>query len=86
MIIQNEDGLDMYDRESYEADGSGLMFSIVRCSDDSYTSLESYSILGFCGSDTFILDTSRSENDRKSFKKGLKELQSSFVAVVGDEQ
>lgn len=86
VIIQNEDGLDMYDRESYEADGSGLMFSIVRCSDDSYTSLESYSILGFCGSDTFILDTSRSENDRKSFKKGLKELQSSFVAVVGDEQ
>ena len=86
VIIQNDDGLDMYDKESYEADGSGLMFSIVRCSDDSYTSLESYSILGFCGSDTFILDTSESENDNKSLKKGLRELQISFVAVVGEGQ
>lgn len=84
VIVQNDNGLDMYDKESYEADGSGLMFSIVVYGDDSYTSLDSYSILGFCGSDTFILDTSESEDDSRSLKKGLKELQNSFVAVVGD--
>lgn len=86
IILQDDDRLDMYDKTAYETDRSGLMFSIITYSDDSYTSLDSYSILGFCGSDTFILDTSNVYGDKTGIKKGLRELQESFVAVVGIKQ
>lgn len=72
------------DQEDYESDGSGFLFSISVYEDDSYSSLEDYAILGFCGSETFVLDTSKADKS-KSVKKGLKELQETFVAFAGNE-
>jgi len=60
------------------------MFSISVYGDDSYSSLEDYTVLGFCGSETFVLDTSGAD-ESKSVKKGLKELQETFVAFAGSE-
>jgi len=74
----------VYDQEDYESDGSGFLFSISVYEDDSYSSLEDYAILGFCGSETFVLDTSKAD-ESKSVKKGLKELQETFVAFAGNE-
>lgn len=84
VVLPTEQGLEVYDRDDYENDGSGFMFSISIYEDDSYSSLEHYAVLGFCGSDTFILDTSEA-NGSKSMKKGLKELQETFVAFAGSE-
>lgn len=84
VVLPTEQGLEVYDQDDYEDDGSGFMFSISIYEDDSYSSLEHYAVLGFCGSDTFILDTSEADGS-KSMKKGLKELQETFVAFAGSE-
>lgn len=84
VVLPTEQGLEVYDQEDYESDGSGFLFSISVYEDDSYSSLEDYAILGFCGSETFVLDTSKAD-ESKSVKKGLKELQETFVAFAGNE-
>ena len=84
VVLPTEQGLEVYDQDDYEDDGSGFIFSISIYEDDSYSSLEHYAVLGFCGSDTFILDTSEADKS-KSMKKGLKELQETFVAFAGSE-
>ena len=84
VVLPTEQGLEVYDQDDYEDDGSGFMFSISIYEDDSYSSLEDYAVLGFCGSDIFILDTSEADKS-KSMKKGLKELQETFVAFAGSE-
>lgn len=84
VVLPTEQGLEVYDQDDYERDGSGFMFSISVYGDDSYSSLEDYTVLGFCGSETFVLDTSGAD-ESKSVKKGLKELQETFVAFAGSE-
>ncbi|MBS6517756.1 MAG: hypothetical protein KH353_06155 [Clostridium sp.] len=84
VMLPTESGLEVYDQDDYESDGSGFMFSISAYEDDSYSSLENYAVLGFCGSETFVLNTSGG-SESKSVKKGLKELQETFIAFAGSE-
>lgn len=91
VAISDGTALSLYNRALYEADGSGLLFTIASYEDSSYEELASYSILGFGVDTTYVLvdnyidtfeDTDSAEY--QTCKNSVKSLKKSFVAFINE--
>lgn len=89
VVIQYEGSLEIYNKNDYETDGSGLLFTIAAYEDSDYKDLEGYSILGFCDNMTYVLvnDYTSTYEDSESAeyqacKEAVKTLKKSFVSFI----
>lgn len=89
VLLHNGDSLELYQKAAYEADGTGLLFTIEPYEDSGYLELSDYSIVGFLGSETYVLkhdyintfeDTASAEY--QSCQAAEKILKKSFVTFV----
>lgn len=92
VVVQGENTLELYNKTSYDTDGSGLLFTIVTYDNSDYQDLTDYSILGFCGNSTYILmndyistyqDSASSEY--QACKDAVKTLKKSFVSFIKEQ-
>lgn len=90
IMVQDGNSYKVYEKNSYEKDGNGLLFEILTFEDTHYRDLKGCTILGFSGSKLFILNTHYSE----SYAEGSEEyvrceeivtsLKRSFVSYIKD--
>ena len=89
VMTQNGVSYDIYDRASYEEDGSGLLFSIASLEDMDYQFLEECTILGFYGNRTSVLIPYFHEiyedvesDDFKACQDAFNSIRESFVSYI----
>ncbi|MEG1144562.1 MAG: hypothetical protein RSE05_04230 [Clostridium sp.] len=88
-VIQCGTSLNLYNKCSYDLDGSGLLFTITAYDNSDYQDLAHYTILGFRGNTTYVLDNdyiktykNTASSEYQSCKEAVKTLQKSFVSFV----
>lgn len=89
IVVPVDGAFALYNKTDYEADGSGLLFTIEVFDNSSYEDLTDYSVLGFCGQSTYILIDNyitsypdSSSPEYQSCKEAVKTLKKSFVSFV----
>lgn len=89
VLVPNQNSYEIYEKNAYKADGSGLLFSIDRYEDASLEDLTGCSILGFCGNLTYILvphyEAFLEEGEDAMYlncENAVKSLKKSFVAYI----
>lgn len=89
VLVPDDDSYGIYDKDAYEQDGSGLLFTISCYEDVDYTELEGCSILGFCDSRTYILEPAYEDflvdtdtAEYKACEDASRLLKKSFVSFV----
>ena len=89
LLIPSGNSYEIYEKEAYDSDGSGLLFSIDCYEDTSLQDLAGCSILSFSGNRTYIL-VSHYEELEGEIPEGLyascevaaRTLKKSFVALI----
>lgn len=91
VAVHNGSSLELYNKSDYDADGSGLLFTIVPFEDSSYQDLTNYCVLGFCGNTTYVLKedyhdtyTDTSSSEYQGCKEAVKALTKNFVSFITD--
>lgn len=89
VLVPSEHNYEIYKKEAYEADGSGLLFSIQCYEDASMEELNGCSVLGFCGNRAYVLisayeDLAEDENGEfyNACRKAAATMKKSFVAYI----
>lgn len=92
VLVQNQDSWELYKKASYEENGSGLLFTISVQETNEYQGLSDYTILGFCGNKTYLLErnyTSTLEDsmasEHKSCRQAEKTIKKTFVSFIKDD-
>ena len=91
VIVPDSRSQEIYDKEAYEEDGSGLLFTISCYEDVDYRSLAGCDVLGFCGNKTYILERNYIDffedsdcEESKACDEASRQLKKSFVALVSE--
>ena len=89
VLVPSDNSYEIYEKEAYESDGSGLLFSIDCCEDAPLPELKGCSILGFQGNRAYILvphyeklEEELSDALYASCETAAKTLKKSFVALI----
>lgn len=93
VMIPGDRSSEIYDKETFEEDGSGLLFTISCYEDVDYRSLAGCDVLSFCGNKTYILERNYTElfedpasDDSKACDEATKQIKKSFVALVNEAE
>ena len=92
VLVPYEDGCDIYDRAAYEADGSGLLFTIACYENIESEELQEYTILGFCNDKTYVLESyyedfydEAEDGAQPDFEEAARLIKKSFVSYIKEE-
>ena len=92
LLIPSGNSYEIYEKETYESDGSGLLFSIDCLEDAPLQELADCSILSFCGNRTYILVPHYEEPEEEipeefyaSCEAAVRTLKKSFVALIRED-
>lgn len=77
IVVPETDSFELYNKTAYEADGSGLLFTIAVYDNSDYQELTDCSVLGFCGDSTYVL----MDDYRDSYTEDSAEYQACEAAV-----
>lgn len=89
IMVPGDSSYEIYDKDAYEEDGSGLLFSITWYEDINFEDLKGCSILGFYDNRTYILESRYGDfledptsKEYKACNEATKVLKKSFVSFV----